>query len=191
MVNSLWYGSGQGAGQFRFAQNFDPATTYYWRALLECGEGIQGPYSEVWAFTTGSGGIVLPAPNLITPANGTTIPATSATLQWSSVSGAVEYRVHWRKTGTGGGTHQKTPYTQTTITGLSPNTTYEWWSAARSDYAWSNESAHWTFTTGASGPSASLDLSSFSVLDNLTYVVAEDNGVMVIIKEGKVGDVEK
>jgi hypothetical protein len=45
--------------------------------------------------------------------------------------------------------------TQTDVTSLRPNTTYEWWVRARNDYAWGAEPAHWHFTTGPSGSSAS------------------------------------
>ena len=34
VVSSLGFGSGQGLGNYRFWSNFDPATTYYWRAWL-------------------------------------------------------------------------------------------------------------------------------------------------------------
>ena len=34
------------------------------------------------------------------------------------------------------------------LRGLQANTDYEWWVAARNDYAWGDESTHWTFTTG-------------------------------------------
>jgi hypothetical protein len=151
VVSTLGYGSGQGPGNFRFWTNFDPATTYYWHAWLTCGEGVQSPYSETWSFTSGSGGTILPAPNLVAPANGTILAGLDTNLQWSSVPGAVEYQVHWSQSG-GGGYVQFTNNLQYIPYALNASTTYEWWSAARNDYAWGADSVHWNFTTGSSGP---------------------------------------
>jgi hypothetical protein len=151
VVSSLGYGSGQGPGNNRFWTNFDPASTYYWRAWLMCGEGIESPYSEVWTFTSGSGGTILPAPDLVAPANGTLLPGIDTTLQWSAVAGAVEYQVQWRKTG-GGGYVQFTNSLQYNPYALIAGSSYEWWSAARNDYAWGPNSALWNFTTGTAGP---------------------------------------
>jgi hypothetical protein len=179
LVSSLWTSSAQGPYQYRFIRNFDPATTYYWRAYLECGDDVYGPYSVVWSFTAGSGGTILPAPTLVAPADGGAIPATSADLKWSSVSGAVEYRVHWRKAGTTGSTFRRLDDTQATVSGLSANTTYEWWSAARNDYAWSSESPHWTFTTGA-GVSSSTSACP-------DPIVKESNGTTVVVEKDRTG----
>lgn len=164
VVSSLWYGRGTGAGQFRFPYNFSPATTYYWRAWLLCGD-TAGPYSDVWSFTTGSGGTILPAPTLVAPGNGSTVPTTTVTLQWSSVSGAVEYLVHWRKVGEGGYSYQWVSDTQTTISWLSINTTYEWWVSARNDYAIGADSETWQFTTPAGSLSVPPQDSNFSFVE--------------------------
>jgi hypothetical protein len=144
----------QGIYEWRPYRNLDPATTHYWRAYLMC-DSAQGPYSEVWSFTTGSGGTTMPGPNLLSPANGSTLAGTTATLQWSVVSDAVEYLVNytdadypkWKRVVSG---------TATTIYALRPNAAYKWWVQARNDYAWGDESAHWEFTTGASGSSLIL-----------------------------------
>ena len=72
----------KGVGEFRFPLNFDPATTYYWRARFECGytQGPYGPYSDVWSFITGSGTIP-PGPKLYAPDNGSKVPNTLVTFQ--------------------------------------------------------------------------------------------------------------
>ncbi len=173
-VWSLWYGRGTGVGEFRFSRNLDPATTYYWRAWLLCGD-TEGPYSDVWSFTTGSGGTILPAPTLVAPGNGSTVPTTTVTLQWSPVSGTVEYLVRWREVGQGGYTYNWVTETQTTISWLSANTTYEWWVSARNDYAIGADSETWQFTTPAGSSCVSLqDLNrSFVIEGGSTTIVFE------------------
>jgi hypothetical protein len=139
---------------WRPSVNLEPGTTYYWRAFFTY-DGSDGPPSQVWSFTTGSGGTLLPGPDLLSPANGSTLAGTTTTAQWSPVDGAVEYLAHF-KSATRHSTRQRTE-TQVTITGLSPNTAYEWWVQARNDYGWGNESAHWSFTTGAAAASLGKD----------------------------------
>lgn len=148
------YASGDVVGEqeFRVTQNLDPATTYYWRARVACGE-LDGPYSAVWSFTTGSGGTILNAPTLISPTNGSQLTTTVATLRWQAVPGAVEYLVRWRRVGSLGYSFMWVSGTQATLRQLSPNTTYEWWVAARNEYAIGNSSATWRFTTGTSSSS--------------------------------------
>ena len=136
----------QGVWDFRFTRNLDPATTYYWRARLECG-AVLGAWSAIWSFKTGPGGVILPGPDLIAPPNNTVLPGNSVTAQWSAVSGAVEYvaRVQYSEWTSN---YVVTP-TQTLLDGLEPNTLYPWWVQARNDYAWGSESVHWQFTTPA------------------------------------------
>ena len=137
----------RGPYSWRFDDNYEPATTYYWLAFIECGT-IQGPNSQVRSFTTGSGGVILPGPSLLKPADNTTLTGTSLATSWSPVGGAQEYEQYlahgtyccaW---GTGTETHDS-------WSGLKPNTIYEWWVRARNDYAWGAESVHWHVTTGA------------------------------------------
>jgi hypothetical protein len=177
-VWSLWSSGTSGVIEFRFPRNLDPATTYYWRAWLMCGDA-QGPYSEVWSFTTGSGGTILPAPALVAPINGSTVPTTTVTLQWSSVSGAVEYLVHWRQVGQGGYNYRWVNDTQTTISWLSTNTTYEWWISARNDYAIGTDSETWQFTTPVGSSSVSLQ--------NLNRNSVVEDGSATIVFEGRGG----
>jgi hypothetical protein len=145
----LWPSPPPGILAFRFGFNFSPATVYYWRASLRCG-AVTGPSSVVWSFTTGSNGVLLPAPALIAPAPDSTVSATQVTLQWSTVAGAVEYLVAWQKVGeTGPRYYRWASGSSVTIGGLSPATTYEWWVAARNDYAIGESSVRWRFTTSA------------------------------------------
>lgn len=172
-VSSLWYGMATGVGAWRFPFNLDPATTYYWRAWLLCGE-TEGPYSEVWSFTTGSGGTILPAPTLIAPANGSTLPSLPATLQWSAVDGTVDYLVQFRKVGEGGTGLTLVTETQTQLSWLDANSSYEWWVSARNSYAYGEDSEIWQFTTPAESSSVStLDLNRFVLEDGVTTVFEE------------------
>ena len=145
-VPSLW-SSKDGLDQFRFPSNLEPATTYYWRARLDCG-GERGPWTEVWSFTTGSGGTVLPAPVLLEPANGAVLESRRVTMRWMPVPSAVEYARYGRKAGetyTGFAWQDGTEWTSSYAYG----TTYEWWVAARNDYAIGTPAAIWQFTTPA------------------------------------------
>jgi hypothetical protein len=144
-----------GIAEYRDSDNFDPARTYYWRGRLNCGE-TQGPYTETWSFTTGSGGVIPPAPNLIAPANGSTIPSLDTVFQWSAVSGATEYRLSWRELGDTGYSDTSVTGTQNQLYGLAVSTTYEWWVTAVNNYAVGLDSAIWQFTTPAGTPSGLL-----------------------------------
>lgn len=148
-VMYMWGGYMTGVEQFRFSTNLIPATTYYWRAFFFC-DDIQGPFSEVWAFTAGSGGIILPGPALFAPANGITVPTTTVTFQWLPVPGAVQYNLHWRAVEPVGSSYMTwVDGTQTTIDWLDASTRYEWYVTARNDYAMGTDSETWQFTTPA------------------------------------------
>ena len=121
-----------------------PATTYWWRARLECQEGA-GPYSDVWSFTTAAEGVVPAAPALRAPTNGSTLLSLPATLQWWAVDGAVGYRVLWQKLGGSSVESEWVSDTQITLDGLEAGAGYEWWVLARSDYAFGARSAIWQF----------------------------------------------
>jgi hypothetical protein len=62
-------------------------TTYSWR-VRALKNGIAGPASASWQFSTG-----LSAPTLLSPLAGSTGQTVSLTLRWSAVSGAQTYRV--------------------------------------------------------------------------------------------------
>jgi hypothetical protein len=137
----------KGPMELRLYENFAPATTLYWRVRLACG-GNLGPATPAWSFTTGSGGVLPPAPTLLAPANGSTAPAGRMIVQWSPVSGGVEYLVTWRSTGM---TYRSIRWVADTQTSFSvyAGTTYEWWVAGRSDYALGADSPIWRFTVPA------------------------------------------
>jgi hypothetical protein len=156
----------------RFPLNLAPSTTYYWRAWLVCDDD-EGLYTEVWSFTTGSSGVVLPGPALTAPADGSTLSSLAVTLQWSDVDGAVEYVVYWQKAGGSMTYYRWATETQEEITRLEANTTYEWWVAARNDYAIGKDSETWQFAT----PAESLSISSQDL--DCSFSVDDDGAVAV------------
>jgi hypothetical protein len=137
-----------GIAEYRDSDNLDPAKTYYWRGRIKCGEN-QGPYTEIWSFTTGSGGVIPPAPNLVAPANGSTVSSLTPVLQWSAVSGANEYMLSWRELGDSGNSWTTVTGTQGTVYSATASTTYEWWVTSVNDYAVGPDSTVWQFTTPA------------------------------------------
>lgn len=165
---SSYYRSG--VYELQFPWNLTPDTTYYWRVFLKC-KNTRGPYSEVWSFTTSSNGTILPAPTLLAPPNGSTVPSTSVTLQWSAVPGAAMYQVVWRKTSAYIYYVMKTNDTQVQLM-LSPNTTYEWWVSAQNDYAFGDDSETWTFNTpvGSSSIPAQMWDQRFQIIDGESRV---------------------
>lgn len=177
-------GCTQGICKWRQDCNLHAAVTYHWYAYLMCGK-TQGPRSEEWSFTTGSGGPILLAPNPLSPADGSTLPSTTATLKWSSVSGAVEYQVfvyclpshrpHLYKTvqcGCGPGTCRVVEGTKSTFYGLMENAVCFWSVTGRNDYAW-GESASRCFTTGSDGAQISLGSSSPSLQDSQNHALGQ------------------
>ncbi len=165
---------------YRFSFNFDPDTTYYWRAWLMCGQR-QGPYSEAWSFTTGSGGVILGAPQLISPISGTVFSTTTVTLQWSSVNGAVGYVLRLQPAGS------STTYIYTGLTGTQirlrvpiANSMYEWRVAARNDYAYGEYSEQWRFTTQTALQSNSILPSEHQRL------IAGDRNSIILADEDKI-----
>jgi M6 family metalloprotease-like protein len=179
IATEWWIGSAHGPYQLRDYWNLDPGTVYYWRTFLMCGETVHGPYSATWTFTTGSGGVILPAPNLLAPPNGAVLPGTSTTLQWTAVNGAVEYFAFWWIPN-GGGYLSRTTSTSLVPWYLAPNSTFQWTAAARNDYAWGNDSVTWTFTTGAGAPPGGGTLLPSSAPDHATYYVNPDGQVIIV-----------
>lgn len=77
------------------SENLLPNTRYYWRARSAYGDACSNPnlpwgdWSPTWSFVTGSNGAILPAPQLVSPTNGSVVPLIRPTLTWQSVPGAV------------------------------------------------------------------------------------------------------
>ena len=135
----------QGTFEQRARSNLRPATTYYWRVILECGAG-RGT-SETRSITTGSGGRAAPAPILTAPSNGRTVTSGTVTFTWQPVSGASEYKLRWQAVGSRDDSYIITASTEGQVT--LANGTYEWWVEARNEYAWGADSEHRTLTVAA------------------------------------------
>ena len=133
-------------------ENLDPGTTYYWKVWLRCGE-TESPHSELWSFTTGSGGVILPAPTLLSPADGSEIWSNDlpVTLQWSQVTGADYYKVVLLKYNAGSW-YRDWSTTVTETEAIIPNlliknSYYKWWVQPISSYAIGTKSSEWMFET--------------------------------------------
>lgn len=146
-VRGLIDPSPQGEHSFRFLGNFEPDTTYYWRAWLVCGEE-KGPDSEVLSFRTGAEGILPLTPTLTAPEDGTTTSGPSVRLAWEPVTGTREYLVRYREAGAERYAWDWTPDTEI-VRDLNGGTAYEWWVAARNDYGIGPGSETWQFTIPA------------------------------------------
>jgi len=131
--------------QYRDSDNFDPATTYYWRTWMVCDEG-DGPYSDVWSFITGSGGGLPPAPDPVSPPDGAAVPLGSRSVRvtWSEVSGAEDYQVMRHDRGGGTYTYSSTE-NYVDISSLDENATHEWRVRARNDYGYGADSVRRRF----------------------------------------------
>ena len=133
-------------------ENLDPETTYYWKVWLTCGD-VESPHSELWSFTTGSDNLILPAPTLLSPADGSEIWSKDlpVRLDWEAVAGADEYRVvllrydfgEWYR-------NYETTVTATEFVipfSLYQNTWYKWYVQPINDYAIGTASSAWMFNT--------------------------------------------
>jgi hypothetical protein len=136
-----------GPFSLKLFDNLQPATKYYWHVRDQCG-AVYSPYSTVFTFTAGSGGVLLPAPTLIKPVSGTVGLIKPVTLTWTSVAGAAGYQVHYGRVGSGSYTLLETGGTSYVLNSINPNSTYEWWVVAYNSYAYGTPSLRWRFTTG-------------------------------------------
>ncbi len=136
----------QGVHRFRFSNiRLDPGTTYWWRVQLQYPE-VWGPPST-WSFTTPTDGVVPPPPQQLAPPDGTVLTSLPVALQWVPLEGALEYWLNWKVQGQWGSNFIRVAGTNAWLSGLEPRTTYEWWVRALNQYAVSDPSEVWTFTT--------------------------------------------
>lgn len=161
--------------QFDFltSENLLPDTRYYWRARSAYGDACSNPnlswggWSPTWSFVTGSNGAILPAPQLVSPANGSVVPLIRPTLTWQSVPGAVGTQIMgqpvppvinpgdfgWGTTWEIGVATSAQVYRDLTF-----GQTYEWYVQFRNDYAWGDQSARWRLKVG--NPSLTVNFTS-------------------------------
>ena len=138
-------------------QNLTSGAKYYWRARSAFGDYCKpgdlewSAWSGAWSFTTGSEGVMLPGPQLASPPDNSILQQLRPTLSWQTLPGALGYQVRWREVG-GGGSWSSLRGAGDTSYRLPPTSrlggVYEWWVQAQSDYAYGQESSHWTFRIG-------------------------------------------
>ncbi len=167
-----YYGNAD-EGTTTLTENLKENTTYYWHANYDYYDGSvwrDGPSTEAFTFTTGSGGTIPAAPTLLTPGDTSTLSDTNVTLDWANVSGAVAYEItlYWWYDYEGNLYLMMASFTSTdsqldVSDYVSPNTEYTWVVRARTSYAWSSESETWTFTTGEETRSAGPDLTGVPI----------------------------
>ena len=134
--------------------NLEPDTLYFWRVGFIYDFNYDDKHwSETRTFTTGpAGGTILPAPTHLSPANGSEVPTDDIVLIWDNVAGAVRYYVSVRNIDTdqsyGWSEFEGTRLNLSSMAwlGLESGGNYEWSVAVRNDYAWSDESAPWSFS---------------------------------------------
>jgi putative hemolysin len=170
-------------GTTTLAENLKENTTYYWHANYDYYDGSvwrDGPFTEAFTFTTGSGGTITAAPALLSPEDTASLTDTNVTLDWANVSGAVDYEItlYWWEEYEGNTYFMMIPLTsaesQLDVSGIVfPNTEYSWVVRARTSYAWGADSDVWTFTTGEETRSTSPDLSGIPIF------VQDDQGEMI------------
>jgi hypothetical protein len=136
----------EGEGAYRFTDNFEPGTTYYWRIRFKCTNNVYGPFSELRSFTAGSEGTLPPMPVQLSPPNGSGTESRRVTMHWEAVPGATMYIIHYRAEGSKGSTYIWVNETRVSRT-LMANKTYEWWVAAVNDYGVGEATEIWRFTT--------------------------------------------
>jgi hypothetical protein len=132
-----------------------PNTTYYWRVVAKNGSNTVASNAD-FSFSC-------PKPSSFTlsgPSNGQTGVSTSATLTWNPSSNATSYEVTvsansglnpplsgFPKTGTS---------TNTTVSGLSANTTYYWTVVAKNGNGDTTATQQFSFTTDSGGTNPGL-----------------------------------
>ena len=118
------------------------STTYSWYIVAK--NGSSTAQSVTWSFTTT--GTAPVAPTLTSPANGATGVSASASLSWSSASGATSYDVYF------GASSSPPLLTNTTSLSYGPSMaagTLYYWKIVAKNSSGSTSSSIWSFTTAA------------------------------------------
>ena len=179
------------------SENLAPNTRYYWRARSAFGNACGNPnapwgeWSPTWTLVTGAGGVILPAPLLVSPANGSMVPQSRPTLTWQAVPGAVGTRISgqpiepiidpfgWGSIWEFGVATSAQVYRDLTV-----GQTYEWYVQFRNDYAWGNQSTRWRFTIVNSSACASVTEIPRSECEALVALFAGTDGANWSNKSG-------
>ena len=97
-----------------------PGTNYEFQVQTVCAGAVTSAYSTSGDFTTASLSCSTP-----TGLSATAITSTTATLNWTAVSGAVSYNIQYRQVGTSTWSTTTSVTNSVAISGLTPGVTYE------------------------------------------------------------------
>ncbi len=155
--------------------NLQPGTVYHWRVGAVYNNDFANPkWSEERTFTTGpTGGVILPAPVLTSPADDSVVSAPDLTVSWQPVAGAVAYGNEFHGLDTDRWfTFSETTDTQITLWDFASFASvyghnFEWSITARNDYAWGEASPYWKFTFAAPG----APMTRLGSIDHSTRIV--------------------
>ncbi|MBN2091255.1 T9SS type A sorting domain-containing protein [candidate division KSB1 bacterium] len=90
LFTAIFYENANIAGTSRDLTNLLPSTTYYWRVRAQK-EGIFGPWSDTWHFTTIIAAPI--APVLASPVNSALNQPVNLNLSWNASVGALSYHL--------------------------------------------------------------------------------------------------
>jgi N-acetylneuraminic acid mutarotase len=85
------------------------------------GVDLSGTTNDFWEYTPATSSCAVP-----TNLSATNITSSSAKLKWDAVAGVEEYKVHYKVAGTNDWIRKSSFHNFKNISGLSPNTVYEW-----------------------------------------------------------------
>jgi len=128
------------------------STTYDYRVRTQCPSGWTS-FTSIEEFTTtssggGGGGSVCTTPSFT---SAVVLSSTSATITWEGHPDATNYQFRYREDGTTAWTSSFTTTPETTLTGLSANTTYDYRVRTRCPNGWTGFTTTEEFTTTGSG----------------------------------------
>jgi hypothetical protein len=96
-------------------------TDYEWQVQTDCGNSNTSSFSTSSNFTTHAPPCGVPA-----GLNVTNITLTDATLNWTAVSNATDYKIRYREIGVSSWTNTSSNSTSEIIAGLNSHVNYEW-----------------------------------------------------------------
>jgi formylglycine-generating enzyme required for sulfatase activity/N-acetylneuraminic acid mutarotase len=134
----------------------DPGTTYYWRVCAKNAAGVSA-WTSPWSFITGAS--ALTSPVLSSPANGAGGVSRTASLTWSTVTGATGYRVQVARDSLFSAMAMEDSALTVASKTLSVSpvgNTFYWRVRAKNTSSVSAWSAVWRFTTAAALPAPVL-----------------------------------
>ncbi len=121
----------------------------------------------------------------VNTSNVSTVNNTSVLINWANIANANRYRVRYRKQGTSAWTVVGAPSSQKTITGLTPNTVYEYAIRVHCDSGWTSWSRISTFSIATDDDSSctkneiKLELFLDDYGSETSWELVKENGALV------------